>query len=510
MIAYMNSTLRATAANPLLKEPQSIRPRTTRARAPKKEGDISSVFVSLSGAAPTPLADRFAAIKRQLITGHEDAIRASWQRLLERLIVENAEIAQQGPGIIPQIDFSNLSNPSQDFLQAVKKRGVAVVRGVVPESEARGYKTLVDEYIKTNPGTKGMLVLITNPAVFELYWSPSQVRARAHPNLISAQRFLMNLWHSDNEEALISTSQPLSYADRVRIRQPGDSDFALGPHIDGGSLERWEPEGYGLGSVYDKIWQGEWENYNPWEPTSRVSAVSDLYNGGGACSMFRMFQGWLSMSSTGPKEGTLLVNPLLQLSTAYLLLRPFFAPIKQLDTSNSSESMTEYLRGDNWTLQTGKEITSDLQGANPGQAQELSQVLHPHLDLARTMVHIPQIKAGDYVVWHCDTIHAVDKIHEGKSDSSVLYIPVCPVTETNAEYLARQRDAFLSGLPGPDFPGGKGESEHIGRPTIDYLSKHAQKEGMQAMGLESLSTTGREDTFGGKIAIERANAILAL
>ena len=107
-------------------------------------------------------------------------------------------------------------------------------------------------------------------------------------------------------------------------------------------------------------------------------------------------------------------------------------------------------------------------------------------------------------------IHAVDKIHEGKSDSSVLYIPVCPVTETNAEYLARQRDAFLSGLPGPDFPGGKGESEHIGRPTIDYLSKHAQKEGMQAMGLESLSTTGREDTFGGKIAIERANAILAL
>ena len=243
----------------------------------------------------------------------------------------------------------------------------------------------------------------TNPAVFELYWSPSQVRARAHPNLISAQRFLMNLWHSDNEEALISTSQPLSYADRVRIRQPGDSDFALGPHIDGGSLERWEPEGYGLGSVYDKIWQGEWENYNPWEPTSRVSAVSDLYNGGGACSMFRMFQGWLSMSSTGPKEGTLLVNPLLQLSTAYLLLRPFFAPIKQLDTSNSSESMTEYLRGDNWTLQTGKEITSDLQGANPGQAQELSQVLHPHLDLARTMVHIPQIKAGDYVVWHCDS-----------------------------------------------------------------------------------------------------------
>ena len=213
----------------------------------------------------------------------------------------------------------------------------------------------------------------------------------------------MKLWHSTDKEALISTSRPLVYADRVRIRQPGDSGFALGPHIDGGSLERWEPGGYGLGGVYDKIWQGDWEKYDPWEASSRIPAVSDLYDGAGACSMFRMFQGWLSMSSTGPKEGTLMVNPLLQLSTAYLLLRPFFAPVKQLDPLSSSESMSEYLRADNWTLMTGEEITSELQGANPGHAQELSQVLHPHLDLSRTMVHIPQIKAGDYVVWHCDS-----------------------------------------------------------------------------------------------------------
>ena len=342
----------------------------------------------------------------------------------------------------------------------------------------------------------------------------------------------MNLWHSDDGEAIISTSQPLAYADRVRIRQPGDSGFALGPHIDGGSLERWEPEGYGLGGVYHNIWQGDWEKYDPWEASSRVPAVSDLYDGAGACSMFRMFQGWLSMSSTAPKEGTLMVNPLLQLSTTYLLLRPFFAPIKQLGSSSSSESMTEYLQADNWMLKTGDEITSELQGANPGHAQELSQSLHPHLDLSRTMVHIPQIKPGDYVVWHCDSklplhytsvflyefvthildpaIHAVDKIHEGNSDSSVLYIPVCPITQTNVEYLARQRDAFLSGLPGPDFPGGKGESEHIGRPTLDYVSGHVQSEGMQSMGLERLSAMEREEMIGGRMAIQKANEILAL
>jgi len=35
----------------------------------------------------------------------------------------------------------------------------------------------------------------------------------------------------------------MSYYDRLRIRKPGDSKFALGPHIDGGSLERWEDPG---------------------------------------------------------------------------------------------------------------------------------------------------------------------------------------------------------------------------------------------------------------------------
>ena len=42
-------------------------------------------------------------------------------------------------------------------------------------------------------------------------------------------------------------------------------------------------------------------------------------------------------------------------------------------------------------------------------------------------------------------IHAVDKMHAGKDDSSVLYIPACPLTEANAEYLVRQREAFFEG-----------------------------------------------------------------
>jgi hypothetical protein len=88
---------------------------------------------------------------------------------------------------------------------------------------------------------------------------------------------------------MISPSHPVTYADRVRIRQPNDAGFALGPHIDGGSVERWEEDGYGVSGVYEEIWAGDWENYDPWESSCRLAANSDLYNGPGACSMFRMF-----------------------------------------------------------------------------------------------------------------------------------------------------------------------------------------------------------------------------
>jgi hypothetical protein len=96
----------------------------------------------------------------------------------------------------------------------------------------------------------------------------------------------------------------------------------------------------------------------------------------------------------------------------------------------------------------------------------------------------------------------------GKSDSSVMYIPVCPTTEANAEYLARQRDVFVAGYPGPDFPGGKGESEHFGRSTPQYLTSHSYSDGIKAMGLERLSTMDWEENIGARKAVQKANEIL--
>ena len=406
----------------------------TNIAARKAEGDISSVFVSLSGATPQPLPQRFADIKRNLIAGHEEEVIKSWNRLLRVLQDETWLIKATGSAIVPEIEYKDIDNPSEEFRRQHKERGVALVRGVVNPRTALEWRRRLREYITHNPQTKAFPPV--NPAVFELYWSTSQVQARADPNLLRTQQFLMSNWHSSSDRALISTKHPVSYADRLRIRPPGDSGFALGPHVDGGSCERWEPGGYGQGTLYDSIFQGRWEDFDPWDYSCRLPVVSDLYNGAGACSMFRMYQGWLSMSYTAPGEGTLLVNPLFSHATTYYILRPFFSPKKERTGS-------EFLDPDNWKLDT--QPTTLLQGASFGHTQELNNALHPHLDLENTMVHIPVVEPGDYIAWHCDTIHAVDSVHTGKTDSSVLYIPTCPLTETNADYLGRQREAFQQG-----------------------------------------------------------------
>lgn len=219
--------------------------------------------------------------------------------------------------------------------------------------------------------------------------------------MLKTQIALMNtLWRVSDPNAPVSLHSPLSYADRLRIRQPGDAKFALGPHQDGGSTERWEKEGYGRGGVYDAVFRGEWESYDPFDASTRVHAVTDLYGGLGSCSMFRAWQGWLSMSRVRPGEGTLRVNPLAREATAYSLLRPFFRPVRPAEDFSDQR---HFLDAENWELTAGQAMTSDLQGATPGHGQEFPDGLHPHLELERTMVNIPDVKPGDFVVWHCDS-----------------------------------------------------------------------------------------------------------
>lgn len=385
--------------------------------------------------------------------------------------------------MIPSIEYGQIQsgNVSQNDIDAIKHRGLAIIRNVLPRQQALDLKAQAREYIAANrPKVKAFPA--DDPAVYELYWTPSQVEARSHPHLLKSQSFLASLWHSSDPTSEISTTYPLTYADRLRIRRPGDGKFALGPHTDGGSVERWEDPEYS--KVYSKILQGAWEQYDPFDARHRIGASMDMYNGPGACSMFRLFQGWLSMSSTGPNEGTLRVCPLLTHATSYLLLRPFF----DLDTGELN-------------------LDSSFPNSALGAGQEYNPITHPHLELESTMVSVPKVEPGDFVAWHCDTIHSVDKEHRGTGDSSVLYIPACAITRNNLEFLKKQRMAAVRFSPPPDFPGAGGDGEIGFEGAVDWNKLSAS--GKQAMGLGSQKwEVNRGMSEGEQRIVEEGNRML--
>lgn len=326
-----------------------------------------------------------------------------------------------------------------------------------------------------------------------------------HPSLLRASRAVLSLWRAPAQESraplppdrAVSLRNPLSYCDRLRIRAPGDAAFALGPHIDGGGVERWEDPTFrgcwssilgpsshaggttsGFGASTSSI---GWQAHDSWSlgPNGeRLGAQSDMYNGAGACSVFRPLQGWLSMSSTGAQEGTLRVLPLdLTMATAYIVLRPFFRACRPREAFPTEEA---YLAADNWALDLSD---PHFDGCSLGRNIELSTDTHPHLRLDATMTSIPHVEPGDVAFWHCDVVHAVEAQHAGQPghDSSVMYIPAIPLTQANFRYVEEQRTAFLSGTPPHDFPGGEGESRHLGHGT-DADLKHPMAR--RAMGLE--------------------------
>ncbi|PUU75327.1 hypothetical protein B9Z19DRAFT_1102996 [Tuber borchii] len=277
------------------------------------EGDISSVFPSLSGIAPPLLPGWYAELKRLFAAGRERVLAESWERLLLDLERETAGVKRLGSDIF---EFKDLVSLSKAKIKDIKKRGVVVIKNVLPEKEALSMKESLKEHIKRNSWAKVVAFPADSPAVYELYWSPWQRAARAYPSLIASQCFINSLWYSSLTPSIVDTSVSLPYADRFRICQPGDAGFALGARIDRGSVERWE------------------------------DLDADHRDGAGSCGVWRSCQGWLSMSTTPPGEGTLL---------------------------------------------------------------EFNNSTHPHLRLDDVMTHVPRISPGDYVFWNCDTIHSVDR-----------------------------------------------------------------------------------------------------
>ncbi|KAF8070215.1 hypothetical protein FPV67DRAFT_1413151 [Lyophyllum atratum] len=410
----------------------------------------------------------FSDLKKAL---WKDELLQSWKEVLVALDAAVQEISSIGGAVIPRVTFAQMSaGLSDDQVKAIRKVGVVVVTGGVPQEEALAWKQSVKDYAAANTGE------ITgypadNIQIYEMYNSKGQVAARVHPAIIETQRYLMSLWHISDPDTQISLDTPISYFDRVRIRHPGDVTFVLDPHIDNGSVERWEDPTYR--HCYREILKGgsAWKNHDAYDASPRLDAAQDMHCRSNQGSIFRAWQGWTSMSRTGPGEGTLRVLPMLEPAMAYIILRPFFA----LNAGTNE-----------WEVDLEN---PEFPGSLVGGKQFLTTKTHPHLRLDKTMVGIPTVDPGDQVYWHCDIVHEVEGHHNGKNDSSVVYIPAVPLTVKNGRYLREQRATFEAGLPAPDFPKGPGESNCVGRATpADVTSV----EGRRAFGLEPFEVKGGE------------------
>jgi hypothetical protein len=454
---------------------------------------------------PIQLTPRFTALKESLTSGRESAITSSWQRLLRELPREIDEISDLGSQAIPTISFADTTKPqhAEHFLRDLRHRGVGVIRNVVSRETALAWSQETHEYTNQNPQARPPSS--RDAPSQEVYWSPAQVKARAHPNLLAAQKFAMSIRKSSDPTARVTTDFPIAYADRMSVPKTDGLKGSPFARVDGGSVERWEPDGYGRAGTYNDIFRGRWEDYDPWEvctpiptpsPTgltltprqssTRLGVTSDLYHKAGACSIFRMFQGWLALDPIPSGPGSAQVLPLPRLATAYFLLRPFFSPPPS-DSPNQE-----------WTINHPQ--TSILHGALPSYTQEITPSLHPHLDLARSLVSVPRLEPGDYLVWHPDLIHSITHPNPNPTPPSSPptppqpqpqsnYLPASPLTQTNALYLARQRKAFLLGHAAPDFDTTagsrrqRGESEHAGRPGVQDVNDAGGDDGLRAMGL---------------------------
>ncbi|MCB1496476.1 MAG: DUF1479 family protein [Bauldia sp.] len=388
------------------------------------------------------LAPRRDALKRAF-----GEVRDHIARAAERIQADQAA----GRPVIPEVDYADIASGTvgDDARAAIRATGCAIVRGVYPEATANGWFAELCDYIDTNRYEEREVekrsldkyfsaLKAGRPQVFNLYWSKPQVNARQGESLAATRSFLDRLW---KYEGAFDPDLQVTYADRVRRRQPGDTTLGLSPHMDAGTVERWIDPGYQ--QVYSHVFGGDWRAYDPFDGTHRLETRE--IPSPAVASVFRTWQGWTALTRQGPSDGTLQLVPVAE-GISYVLLR----------------ALQEDVAPD------------DLCGAAPGRALGVSAKWHP--EMIDCLVSIPEVRPGDTVWWHTDVCHAVADEHNGKDYASVVYIGSAPDCPKNRAYLPRQKEAFLAGRSAPDFAAMDFEVDFTGRATEADLTELGRRQ----------------------------------
>ncbi|CAK7905779.1 hypothetical protein CAAN3_08S02520 [[Candida] anglica] len=429
---------------------------------------------------PPDLESRFSEVKRNLVKDEDrQLVTDSWKRLLRALESETKAMENAGPSRIPTIQWEDIKKNNFQLTEkdseSFKKAGVVLVKGVIDRPQIDTWFEELAQFCKDHPETAGYT--LPNPTSwYNLFWTKPQTEARFHENTKKLFQVLSNEFYvEDIENSLIDLDTQVVYGDRIRIRQPG-TKASLNLHLDSSSIERWEDATYR--DTYKQIFEGHWEDWDPYKLDKRQFAREDLYHHLDTkrptiCSSFRTLQGWLALSDNKTGEGTLRVFPNVKLGIAYILLRPLFW--KDPESGNIDDYEID--------LETPK-----FPGAVPSTGQLfIDDEFYPHLRQCEAVVGIPDVQKGDFMFWHADIPHEVDKEHNGDGHSSVFYYGVTPLSVTNIPTLLDTKESFLANISPEDYRSQLGDAKEYQGADIANITC---KEGLRSMGLEPFEISG--------------------
>ena len=375
------------------------------------------------------------------------------EKYIKSEIEEISKLKASKKSIIPEISFNQINERNTKFVESIKKRGCVIVRDVFENLMIERLNNDLEKYIEENnyyddQKKKSGLdkyfsdLKSSKPQIMGLYWSKAQMEIRHSENMLKVKKWLNNLWIYKNDEyEVFDPSKELSYADRVRRREPGDNTLGLSPHCDAGSVERWSDDYYQ--KIYKDIFSDDFLKFNPFDAKYRDKTTE--FESPAVAHVFRTFQGWTALTEQGPNDGTLQLIPIAK-AMAYILTRALLDDVPK----------------------------DELCGSKLGKALSVNKEYHSLL--LEGLISIPNMKPGDTVWWHPDVVHAVEDKHLGKNYSNVVYVGSTPYCKKNLDYVRKQAKKFLKGESPPDFAAEDFETNYKGRIKIENLTPLAKKQ----------------------------------
>ena len=375
------------------------------------------------------------------------------EKYIKSEIDEISKLKASKKSIIPEISFNQINQRNTKFVERIKNRGCVIVRDVFENLTIERLNNDLEKYIEENnyyddQKKKSGLdkyfsdLKSSKPQIMGLYWSKAQMEIRHSENMLKVKKWLNNLWIYKNDEyEVFDPSKELSYADRVRRREPGDNTLGLSPHCDAGSVERWSDDYYQ--KIYKDIFSDNFLKFNPFDAKYRDKTTE--FESPAVAHVFRTFQGWTALTEQGPNDGTLQLIPIAK-AMAYILTRALLDDVPK----------------------------DELCGSKLGKALSVNKEYHSLL--LEGLISIPNMKPGDTVWWHPDVVHAVEDKHLGKNYSNVVYVGSTPYCKKNLDYVRKQAKKFLKGESPPDFAAEDFETNYKGRIKIENLTPLAKKQ----------------------------------